>query len=45
MFARIKDNKGGCVIDLSTALIVMVHEVYTTIREVVWSDHEHHIMK
>jgi hypothetical protein len=45
MIAFNKDNKGGCVIDLSTPLTAMVHEAYTTIKEVVWSDLEHHKMK
>jgi hypothetical protein len=38
MFTHDKDNKGGCVIDLSNPLTVMVHEAYTTIEEVEASD-------
>jgi hypothetical protein len=45
MFAHGKDNKGACIIDLSTPLTVMVHEAYRTIKESVWSDLEHHKMK
>jgi hypothetical protein len=45
MFAHGKDNKGARVLHLSTQLTVIVHEAYTTIKEVVWSDLEHHKMK
>jgi hypothetical protein len=45
MFAHGKDNKGARVLHLSTQLTVIVHEAYTTIKEVVWSDLEHHRMK
>ncbi|KAK3124296.1 hypothetical protein QOZ80_7BG0584600 [Eleusine coracana subsp. coracana] len=42
MFARGKDNKGGCVIDLSTPLTVMVQEAYKIIEDAIWSDLQHH---
>ncbi|TVU20829.1 hypothetical protein EJB05_30426, partial [Eragrostis curvula] len=37
MFARDKDGRGGCVIDIGTPLTMMVQEAYHIIEEALWS--------
>ncbi|KAK3124306.1 hypothetical protein QOZ80_7BG0584720 [Eleusine coracana subsp. coracana] len=41
MFARNKDNKGGCVIDIGTPLTIMVQEAYKVIEDAIWADLQH----
>ncbi|KAK3126203.1 hypothetical protein QOZ80_7AG0553120 [Eleusine coracana subsp. coracana] len=41
MFARNKDQTGGCVIDVGTPLTVMVREAYNIIEDAMWADLQH----
>lgn len=41
MFARSKDKKGGCVIDISTPYTIMFQDAYDIVEEALWLNLQH----